>query len=71
MLIPIVLINQVSNLYGHLYLLLGQETARLPIQKPYQINVYKLIKVEKRLSITQIPVDWREIFMKQSVGKCK
>ena len=29
------------------------------------------IKLEKRLSIMQSPVDWREIFMKQSVGKCK
>ena len=25
----------------------------------------------KRLSIMQCPVNWREIFMKQSVGKCK
>ena len=58
----------VSNLDEHLYLLLGQEIVRLPIQKPYQISVYK---AGKRLSIMQSPVDWREIFMKQSVGKCK
>ena len=62
------MIDQVLNLDEHLYLLSGQETLRLPIQKPYQINVYKL---EKRLSIMQSPVDWREIFMRQSVGKCK
>ena len=63
-----VLIDQVSNLYEHLYLLLGQEISRLPIQKPYQINVYR---AGKGLSIMQSPVDWREIFMRQSVGKCK
>ena len=42
----IVLIDQVSNLDEHLYLLLGipklqklgQERLRLPIQKPYQFN---------------------------------
>ena len=46
MLTLIVLIDQVSNLDEHLYLLLlilrlqkiGQERLRLPIQKPYQIN---------------------------------
>ena len=32
------------------------------------INVYE---AGKRLSIIQHPVDWIEIFMKQSVGKCK
>ena len=58
----------VSNLDEHLYLLLGQEIVRLPIQKPYQINVYK---AGKRLSIMQSPVDWRKIFMKQSVGNSK
>ena len=40
-------IDQVLNLYEHLYLLLGQEISRLPIQKPYQINV---CKAGKRLS---------------------
>ena len=47
MLTMIALINQVSNLDEHLYLLLGiprlqklgQERFRLPIQKPYQINI--------------------------------
>ena len=76
MLTLIVLIDQVSNLDEHLYLLLGisrlqklgQERLRLPIQKPYQINIYK---AGKRMSTMQCPVDWREIFMKQSVGKCK
>ena len=63
MLILIVLIDQVSNLDEHRYLLLGQEILILPIQKPYQINVYK---AGKRLSIMQSPVDWREIFMKQA-----
>ena len=58
MVILIVLIDQVSNLDPNLYLLLGQEILRLPklgqerlrppIQKPYQINVYK---ARKRLSI--------------------
>ena len=28
-------------------------------------------KLEKGLSIMQSPVDWREIFMKPSVGKYK
>ena len=51
MLTMIGLIDQVSNLDEHLYLLLGisrlqklgQERLRLPIQKPYQINknIYK------------------------------
>ena len=68
MLTLIVLIDQVSNLDEHLYLLLGQEILRLPIQKPYKINVYK---DGKGLSIMQSLVDCREIFMKQSVGKCK
>ena len=68
MLILIVLIVQVSNLDEHLYLSWGQEISRLPIQKPYQINVYK---AGKKLSIMQSPGDWREIFMKQSVGKHK
>ena len=53
MLTLIVLIDQVSNLDEHLYLLLGisrlqklgQERLRLPIQKPCQINIY--IKPEK------------------------
>ena len=47
MLTMIVLIDQVSNLDEHFYLLLGisrlqklgQERLRLPIQKPYQINI--------------------------------
>ena len=34
--------------------MLGLEILRLPIQKPYQINVYK---AGKRLSIRQLPVD--------------
>ena len=55
MLTLIVLNDQVLNLDEHLYLLLGisrleklgQERLRLPIQKPYQINIY--IKPEKEL----------------------
>ena len=47
---------------------LGEERLRLQIQEPYQINVYI---AGKMLSIMQRPVDWREIFMKQSAGKCK
>ena len=47
---------------------LGQERLRLHIQKHYQFNVYI---AGKRLSIREHPVDWREIFMKLSVGKCK
>ena len=65
--ILIVLIDQISNVDEHLYLLLGQEihVLRIPIQKPYQINVYIGYKAGKLLSIMQSSVDWREIFMKQ------
>ena len=59
--------DQVLNLYENLYMLLGQEISRLPIQKPHRINVYKAGKKVEY----QCAVDWREIFMKQSVGKCK
>ena len=53
----IVLMNHVSNLDEQPHLLLGiprlqklgQEWLRLPIQKPYQINIkYKILPVEWR-----------------------
>ena len=58
----IVLIDQVSNLDEHLYLLLGisrlqksgQVSSRLPIQKPYQSNIKYLYKAGKRMSTNAI-----------------
>ena len=45
---------------------------RLPIQKPYQINIKYIYKAGKRMSTNAIcPVDWREISMKQSISKCE
>ena len=80
MLTMIVLIDQVSNLDEHLYLLLG-------IRKATKIRTRKIVgctfrnpttliqntyKAGKEMSTHAIcPVDWGEISMKQSVGKCK
>ena len=62
----IVLIDQVSNLDEHLYLLLGipklqklgQERLRLPIQKPYQFNTKLAVTRENHGCVLLCKIDY-------------